>query len=387
MLKAFFALFSHRRRALAAAADAAAAPIAAVDGSGRLVGANEAFRRSAPGLIIGTAFSQTLAPEDRPKLASAFEAARAGEAGFIRAAFADRVEGPVELVVTRSGDGYAVSLRDLAAQRLTEDALKAERARAEDAARARAEMLADMSHEVRTPLNAVIGFADALKSAETFDADRAREYAELIHKGGRHVLDLVSDMLDMSKIDAGKYQLSPQPTDVSAIARECGELVRLDAEKSGLEFVVDIADAPIATADPRAVRQILLNLLSNAVKFTDAGKVTLRLRVDASDIWMSVMDTGVGMAAEDVARIGERYLDPQAGRPAGGGGTGLGLALARGLAELHEGELTLSSRPGKGTTATVRLPLKGVGQEGGVLTQIARVRAFGDAVSRKRGAA
>ena len=142
------------------------------------------------------------------------------------------------------------------------------------------------------------------------------------------------------------------------------------------------------------MRQILLNLLSNAVKFTDEGGVTLRLRVDADDIWFSVVDTGVGMEAEDVARIGERFLDPAAGRRDPATGTGLGLALARGLAELHGGELRFESQPGRGTAATLRLPLVGIeggadgtGDDDSVQARIARVRAFGDQVSGHRGAA
>ncbi|MEO1312040.1 MAG: HAMP domain-containing sensor histidine kinase [Pseudomonadota bacterium] len=376
------------RGALDGAAEAACAPIAALDRKGRLKTGNRAFFQFAPGAKRGADFLKSLAPEARAGFEDALRRAKAGEPVVHKAVFADRTAGPCELVITRARGGYALFVRDLSTQSLSESALKSERERADAAARSRAEMLADMSHEIRTPLNAVIGFADALKSAETLDVKRAREYAELIHKGGRHVLDLVSDMLDVSKIDAGKYRLSPQAVDVAALARECGELVRLDAEKSGLDFVVDVANAPIAMADPRAVRQILLNLLSNAIKFTDAGRVTLRLRVDESDIWMSVADTGVGMAAEDVARVGERYLDPLEGRPAGGGGTGLGLALAQGLAELHGGELTLSSQRGRGTTATVRLPIKGVrGPDDGVLDRIARVRAFGAKVSGERGVA
>jgi cell cycle sensor histidine kinase DivJ len=267
----------------------------------------------------------------------------------------------VELVLERRADGRAVVLL---LDRTREKAAIAEAAR--DGLRAGAElpdgeaMLADLSHEMRTPLNAVIGFAETIER-ETFGPvghENYRQYAEHIRMAGRHLLDLVNAVLDLTKIGADRFALRRVAADPAAIARDCAAMMRRDIEDAGLSFVVEIADdLPETFLDPRATRQILINLLSNAVKFTAAGEVSLVARREDDDIVFIVRDDGVGMSAAALAKIGARLTRAQGPGVRGEGGAGLGLSLAIGLAELHGGGVDLQSAPGEGMTARVRLPI------------------------------
>ena len=220
--------------------------------------------------------------------------------------------------------------------------------------------LADLSHEIRTPLNAVIGFAEMMKH-ETFGPlghAKYEEYAGLIHKSGQHLLSLVSDILDLSKIEADRYRLNREAVDIAAIVSDCVEMSRLGAEEAGLTIAADLeaTDGPVM-ADPKVIRQIVLNLLSNAVKFTGEGRIEIRLRSDAENIWISVVDTGIGMTREQLDMVGKRFTEAQRDGVRGAKGTGLGLALCHALAKLHGGSLRLASREGRGTRASVRVPL------------------------------
>ena len=177
-------------------------------------------------------------------------------------------------------------------------------------------------------------------------------------ESGAHLLDLVNAILDLAKIGADRYQLTRVKTDPGAIGKACAEMVRMSAEKAGLKLVTDIAgDLPESFLDPRALRQILLNLLSNAVKFTSDGEIFLSAAAINGDIVFTVKDSGVGMSAEELEKLGARFTAAQGAGVRGAGGAGLGLALAFALAELHGGALTIDSAPGEGVTATVRLPV------------------------------
>jgi cell cycle sensor histidine kinase DivJ len=222
------------------------------------------------------------------------------------------------------------------------------------------EALADVSHEMRTPLNAVIGFADAMVS-ETYGPlghPKYEEYAGIIRASGKHLLDLVNAALDLARVEAGRYVLKRETVDLGALARDCAALMRLEAEKAGLKIRLDIAsDVPQAALDPRAIKQVLINLIANAVKFTSDGEVAITVRAEGGDLLLSVSDTGVGMTPAEIARLGERFASKGPDGVRGAGGAGLGLALAFSFVELHGGVLSLDSAPGEGLRAQARLPI------------------------------
>lgn len=234
---------------------------------------------------------------------------------------------------------------------------------AERASTAKSSFLANMSHELRTPLNAVMGFSELIKD-EYFGPvgdNRYREYAGLIHGAGSHLLDLITDILDMSKIEAGKVELHREPVSSIQMVRDCAELLEERASSAGLELHVETAHAPhTVDADRRALKQILLNLLSNAIKFTPpGGSVTISARTEGRFCAFSVTDTGIGIAASDLKRLGNPFV--QLGNDDGSKpGTGLGLALVRALTEMHGGTLRVESNLGKGTTVAVTIPVAAV---------------------------
>ncbi len=272
----------------------------------------------------------------------------------------------IDLSMMRRADGthdvYAL-VRDISArkQRASQLELAREKAEASDAAKGR--FLATMSHELRTPLNAIIGFADILDE-EVFGAmanDQQREYVGLIRDSGGHLLQLVNDLLDMSKLDAGHFQIVAEPFVLRTVADRCSRLVGQQFVNGELTLVTDIpANLPELVADQRAIRQVLINLLSNAAKFTPSGgTITLRARKDGDTLVLSVTDTGIGIAASDIGRIGEPFFQANNAYDRNHQGTGLGLSVVKGLCELHDGAFSVTSVEGEGTTVTVRLPFAG----------------------------
>ena len=242
---------------------------------------------------------------------------------------------------------------------------EAEKIRAEGASAAKSEFLANMSHELRTPLNAINGFSEIM-SAEMYGPlgdPRYRDYARDILSSGQHLLALINDILDMSKIEAGKFTLRFEPVSVEEIAEDALRLVRNRAEAAGLSIGVDFGDLPDVEADYRAVKQVLLNLLSNAVKFTPrGGRVVVRaeLRDDplGQRVKVSVQDTGIGISADDLERLARPFEQVESQHSKTTQGTGLGLALTKTLVEMHGGLLGLKSAPGQGTTASFALPVR-----------------------------
>jgi len=241
--------------------------------------------------------------------------------------------------------------------------LRKARAAEEEARRAAAirdDLMADLGHELKTPLNAIMGFAEAMRE-ETFGPlgdDKYREYADHIHGSGAHLMELISAVLDAAKLEAGRYELAPAPVAPGALARECAEMVRGEAETAGLDLVVSVSpDLPEAMLDKRAVKQILINLLSNAVKFTAAGGVSLSVTQKGGVLDFTVRDTGIGMSEDALAQLGRRFTEAHQNGVRGTKGAGLGLALAMSLAELHGGAVSLASTPGEGTVARLSLPL------------------------------
>jgi two-component system, cell cycle sensor histidine kinase DivJ len=218
-----------------------------------------------------------------------------------------------------------------------------------------------MSHELRTPLNAIIGFSDMLtkESSLMLDAGRRAEYAGLINDSGKHLLAVINGILDMSKIETGNFEIMPEPFDPAQVIAACSGLLRLRANEAGVSLVnAATGQLPEMIADKRALNQILLNLLSNAIRFTNrGGKVTIGARAEAGSIAFVVEDNGVGIAEEDVARLGEPYFQAGASYDQRHGGTGLGLSIVKGLVQLHGGDVTFRSRVGEGTRVSVCLPL------------------------------
>jgi len=234
------------------------------------------------------------------------------------------------------------------------------RADAEQANAAKSRFLAAMSHELRTPLNAILGFSELLATDVGAGLDEARkaEYARIIHDSGQHLLGLVNDILDLSRVEAGACALEPEPVDIAELVASSAEMVTLEAGRKSVRLRALVASGlPRLSADKRALRQIVLNLLSNAVKFTpEGGRVQLTVRRQAGRLVLKVRDTGPGMKPQDVARLGEPFF--QAGDSTQKArGSGLGLAVVKGLVELHQGGFRVDSAPGRGTTVTVTLPL------------------------------
>jgi signal transduction histidine kinase len=236
-------------------------------------------------------------------------------------------------------------------------------ARALAASRAKSEFLANMSHELRTPLNAVIGFSEIMMM-EVFGPlgdDHYRSYVEDIHTAGRHLLSLINEVLDLSKIEAGRYVLREEQVCLPEIIAQSLHLVEDRAQKAGIALSITIADdLPVLVADARLLRQILLNLLSNAVKFTPAGgSIAVAARRTATgSLELSVADTGIGIAADDIDRVLEPFgqVESDLSSRYSDESTGLGLPLARSFIELHQGTFIIRSQPGRGTFVAAHFP-------------------------------
>ncbi|MGB8842397.1 MAG: HAMP domain-containing sensor histidine kinase [Aliidongia sp.] len=256
-------------------------------------------------------------------------------------------------------------------RRLTEKRLALEAARQElevehelavSASRAKSEFLTNMSHELRTPLIAIIGFSDLLMQRNEAVPGSAHErYLAEIQRSGRHLLRLIDDVLDTSRLRSGHMALSPCAIDLADLTRACVDLVAPLAEQSGLTLTVLVPDHLAVMADPGKVKQILVNLLSNAVKFTPrGGQVEIRLEpaeTPPDTVLITVGDTGIGMAPAEIARALEPFQQVDGSLTRRHEGMGLGLPLARRIAELHGGRLVIDSTPGGGTVARVRLPI------------------------------
>jgi cell cycle sensor histidine kinase DivJ len=252
-------------------------------------------------------------------------------------------------------------MRDVTDRKLQEQALELARTAAEQADASKTRFLATMSHELRTPLNAIIGFSEMIvhEEAMMIDAARRREYAQLINDSGQHLLSVVNGILDMSKMESGNFEISPEPFAPRAALLHCCNLLALKARDNGVDLITRAADdLPVMNGDPRAFKQIALNLVANAIKFTErGGSVTVSATVEGARLMLRVTDTGVGIVAEDLARIGDPFFQAGKTYQRKHEGTGLGLSIVKGLIGLHNGEMNVQSRVGEGTTVAVALPL------------------------------
>ena len=252
-------------------------------------------------------------------------------------------------------------MRDITDRKCQEQALDLARTAAEQADASKTLFLATMSHELRTPLNAIIGFSEMIvqEDALMLDAVRRKEYAQLINDSGQHLLSVVNGILDMSKMESGNFEISPEPFAPRAALVNCCNLLALKARENGIDLVTRAPeDLPVMTGDPRAFKQIVLNLVSNAIKFTErGGKVTVSAGVEGSRLLLRVTDTGVGIAADDLKRVGDPFFQAGKTYQRRHEGTGLGLSIVKSLIGLHAGEITVQSKIDEGTTVTVALPL------------------------------
>ena len=251
-------------------------------------------------------------------------------------------------------------MRDVSERVEAENAVLAAKEHAELANRTKSQFLANMSHELRTPLNAIIGFAEVIEN-QTFGTvgnPRYLEYIADIRESGEHLLALINDILDLSKIEAGKSELYEERLDVPGLVGACMLVVRARAETAGVTMRVEIpGDLPYLFADERKIKQILINLLSNAVKFTDSGgRVTAAAWADADGLHLRITDTGIGIAAADIPRALASFQQIESDLNRNFDGTGLGLPLTKSLIELHGGAMDLQSEPGVGTAVTATFP-------------------------------
>jgi two-component system, cell cycle sensor histidine kinase DivJ len=252
-------------------------------------------------------------------------------------------------------------MRDVTDRKVQEQALGLARNAAEAADAAKTRFLATMSHELRTPLNAIIGFSEMIVQEQSLmlDAARRKEYAQLINDSGQHLLSVVNGILDMSKMESGNFEISPEPFAPRAALVNCCNLLALKAREGGIDLVTDAPqDLPLITGDSRAFKQIVINLVSNAIKFTErGGKVTASAGVEGARLVLRISDTGVGIAADDLKRIGDPFFQAGKTYQRRHEGTGLGLSIVKSLVGLHSGEMTVQSKLEEGTTVTVALPL------------------------------
>jgi cell cycle sensor histidine kinase DivJ len=255
-----------------------------------------------------------------------------------------------------------VLLRDVTERHDREIELQRARRAAEDASIAKSRFLATIGHELRTPLNAIVGFSEMMTSGVVGDlTPQHKEYATLIHQSGHHLIDVVKMLLDMSRLEAGKFELQTEPFMPDTLVEPCFKMVDAMAREKSIRLMSDIPRTlPMLVADERVCRQILINLLSNAIKFShEHSVISLEMRRQGRFVAMVVTDSGIGMGEEAVKRLGEPFFQAQGGLARRYEGTGLGLSIVKGLVELHEGELHASSSPGEGTVMTVLLPING----------------------------
>lgn len=272
---------------------------------------------------------------------------------------------PLETVLdgtTRPDADVVAVMRDVTDRKHQQYALEAARSAAERADASKSRFLATMSHELRTPLNAIIGFSEMIVHEDTMqiDAARRKEYAQLINDSGQHLLAVVNGILDMSKMESGTFEIAPEPFDPQPALVNCCNLLALKARDNGIDLVTTVpSDLPQIVADPRAFKQIVLNLVSNAIKFTErGGTVTVSAQMERARLLLRVRDTGVGIAADDLKRIGDPFFQAGKTYQRRYEGTGLGLSIVKSLVTLHGGEMLLDSRLDEGTTVTIMLPLK-----------------------------
>jgi cell cycle sensor histidine kinase DivJ len=260
-----------------------------------------------------------------------------------------------------AGGAVIAVLRDVSGKKAQQQELVDARAEAQRSNAGKSRFLAVVSHELRTPLNAIIGFSEMLTDADEMRIDNARrkEYARLINEAGGHLLAVVDGILDVSRLEAGDFQIVPEAFEPAPVIAGCCDLLSLKAKSAGVALHSHLPlQLPQIVADPRALKQIVINLVANALKFTNrGGAVTIDAGVEGQSLVVSVADTGIGIAPEHFGRLGDPFFQVRGSYARGHDGSGLGLSIVKGLARLHGGEVEVRSRVGEGTRVIVRLPL------------------------------
>jgi two-component system, cell cycle sensor histidine kinase DivJ len=272
---------------------------------------------------------------------------------------------PLDPPVRSNGDTggreVVAVMRNVSKQKAQQQALIDAGAEAERSNAAKNRFLAIMSHELRTPLNAVIGFSEMLANAERLriDGGRRQEYVRLINDSGCHLLEVVNDILDASRLESGDFKIVPEQFEPAAVIESCREPLAVKARDLGVTLRFGaLQELPDIVADKRAVKQIVINLVANALKFTNrGGTVTIEVVADREHLVVSVEDTGSGIAPAHVGRLGDAFFQAHGSYARTPDGAGLGLSIVKGLVKLHGGEVAVRSRVGEGTRVTVRLPL------------------------------
>jgi len=338
-------------------------------------GAAEAIAGCASGELAGNGLFERILDDDRPAyllaLSSALEEMKPAAVQFRLRSHGDAntrdvwVEMRCKPVAPAEGGETGMAIvavtRDISALKAQQDELREARESAESANRAKTFFLANVSHELRTPLNAIIGFSEILKEdvhGEGGDS-RGREYAGLIRDSGAHLLQLVNELLDLSKIEAGKFELSIERFDLADVVGECLKLMQPVAREAEVTLASDVPAAGLdLVADRRALKQIAINLISNAVKFSNRGD-TVRIEAEQVDqnAELRIIDEGCGIAEAILPRIGTPFTQGDVAYSRHHQGTGLGLSVVKGLVELHGGALEIESEVDVGTSIRVRLPL------------------------------
>lgn len=374
-----------RRRRHSALAEAVDVVVLRFDRGGRAEDAGSACQRLfgiVPAELAGRGFFERLHVADRPTfLKLVAEVADGGERRAAtlrfrtgrtvasgRGAFQEPIFASVALTLRRpeaDEDDHGIAavgvMRDVSEKVEHERLVSMAQASADQSHAGRHLFLANVSHELRTPLNAIIGFAEMLSSDALAPADPAkrRDYAGIIHQSGLHLLAVVNGILDASKIESGSFDIHPEAFGLDDLVGLCCDMVGLKAQQTGVVLVRDVArGAEEIVGDERACKQIVLNLLSNALKFTPAGgRVLIAARPDGNSVVIAVSDTGIGIAARDLPRLGDPFFQARASYDRASDGTGLGLSVVRGLVGLHGGTMAIESAPGQGTRVSVRLPV------------------------------
>jgi two-component system cell cycle sensor histidine kinase PleC len=274
----------------------------------------------------------------------------------------------------RTLEHQAEELADLA------DKYSEEKTRAEEANQAKSKFLANMSHELRTPLNAIIGFSEIMESGMfgPLGAEKYSEYCRDIHQSGQYLLDVINDVLDMSKIEAGRIRLDLSEVRLGRFLNDAMRVVSARADDKKITLAADIAQGIRLSADNRLLKQVMLNLLSNAVKFTpQGGRILVHARASAKLVRIAIIDSGIGITRDALVKLGRPFEQVESHITKSHQGSGLGLAIAKSLTELHGGTMRIRSTPGRGTLVLLRLPRDAAALHAGAMTDMAEAEAPG----------
>jgi len=256
---------------------------------------------------------------------------------------------------------FLALVRDISNDKRSSDQAKQDVERAQNSSSTKSMFLSHMSHELRTPLNAIIGFSQMLmgEAAVVISDEKKTEYAGLVNQSASHLLNIINDILDISKIEAGKFKIIPEVISLKDEVQASLKLMAPIAEQAGVCIEVDTKDhLPNITADPRAIQQVLINLIANAIKFSNRGdKVTVVIERNRRKVNLKVIDTGLGMEKDTLDNLGSSFFQEEQSTTKRFEGTGLGLSIVFGLVQLHNGEISFDSTKGSGTTVCVELPI------------------------------